>query len=544
MALLVASTVASAGTLTTNYNLNKPADGEHGWGALMRANSDTIDTELKRVDDLATAAASFDEGTATSGSTTTLGDSTKSWGVNSLAGMDLSVKRAGATIRTEPIISNTSNAITFASGTAVAAADTYQVFASGAASRAPRGNLPLTVSTGTYVLTDPDFDNSSFDLTGTLVANVTVQVPNGFAQIFVVDNETTGSYSITVKHAATSGVVVPQGKRVVLYTTGTVVEDITQSGAAEMTRNEIHNGQMRVAQAGTSFAAVADGDYDVDGWLSGKDGTTAVWTIAQATGSDTGKLARTLTVTTADAAVAAGDAVTSKTKIEGYDVVKYLGNTFTLGFRVKSAVTGIHTFAIYDGTSSYLTEYTINSANTWEYKSATIVGGLQAAASTTNSMGIQISFASMCGSTWQATAGTWGAGIKYCTASQVNDVATVSNVFALEDVTMNLGTTVAPDTATYEQDLARAQRYYETQSKALWSGDSTNTGTYRSHASFLVTKRASPTMTFTGISQSNFPAGSPSLNDANIDGVSVFKTANGTGASSFYTYSFTAAARL
>lgn len=458
MLLAISSTALAAGQ-TPNYGLWKPADGEYGWGVMGRDNSDTIDTELKRVDDLASSAAAFDSGTTTGGSITTAADTTKSWGINSLTGMDISIKRAGVTIRTEPITSNTATVITFASGTAVAAADTYQVYASGAASRAPRGNLNFPVTTGTYVLTDPQFDNASFDVNGALVANVTIQIPDGFAQIFVVDNETTGNFAITVKHAATTGVVVPQGKRVILYTTGTIVEDITQSGALEMTRNDVNNGQHRVAQAGTSFPAAAHTAHDVDGWVNNHVGTM-VFTIAQSAGSSTGKLSRTVTVTTADAAVAAGDFVSHNMAIEGYDVVKYIGNTFTVGFRAKSAVTGIHGLSLRDGTSTLVKEYTINSANTWEYKSITVVGGLQAVASSTNSAGLYLQWAGMAGTTYQTTADTWNAGFFISTSSQVNDVATNGNVFGLEDVTMNLGTTVAPDTATYAEDLARAQRYF------------------------------------------------------------------------------------
>jgi len=222
--------------------------------------------------------------------------------------------------------------------------------------------------------------------------------------------------------------------------------------------NDIINGQFRVAQAGTSFAP-ASGSYDLDGWYSLYALTTPGFTVSQGIGSSTGKFARLNTYATAEAVFDTGDYCNNSTKIEGYDAVKYLGNTFTVGFRVRSSVTGVHCLSIHDGTSSYVYEYTINVADTWEYKTITIAGGLQAVASSTNAWGITLHFCNGVGATGQTTAGAWNAGSFYGTVNQVNDLATVGNVFALEDVTMNLGATVIPDSATYEQDLARCQRY-------------------------------------------------------------------------------------
>lgn len=243
------------------------------------------------------------------------------------------------------------------------------------------------------------------------------------------------------------------------------LEDNTAGGArwellSNITKNDIINGQFRVAQAGTSFAAPASGDYDLDGWLQ-TNTSAAVFTVVQIVGSGTGKLGRSVTVTTADATVAAGDYVAQTTRIEGYDIVKYIGNTFTIGFRVKCNITGIHCMTLYTAGYSYVSEYTINAANTWEYKTITIVGGIGVTPPVTNAAGLTIQFTNMCGTSFQTTAGAWNVGNFKGTANQVNDFATISSVFALEDVTMNLGTSVAPDAATYEQDLSRCKRYYK-----------------------------------------------------------------------------------
>lgn len=93
----------------------------------------------------------------------------------------------------------------------------------------PRGVLPLTVTGGTVALTADQFNNTAFDISGVLTSNLTIVVPDGSAQMFIMDNATTGAFTLTVKHANTAGVVVTQGLREILYTTGAIVESLAAS---------------------------------------------------------------------------------------------------------------------------------------------------------------------------------------------------------------------------------------------------------------------------------------------------------------------------
>lgn len=87
-----------------------------------------------------------------------------------------------------------------------------------------RQYLNKDISTGPSVVLDgPEAAKMFHVYTGTLTANVDVIVPteqNGF----YVHNDTTGAFSVTVKTAAGSGVVVTQGKKVKLGCDGTNVE--------------------------------------------------------------------------------------------------------------------------------------------------------------------------------------------------------------------------------------------------------------------------------------------------------------------------------
>ena len=259
--------------------------------------------------------------------------------------------------------------------------------------------------------------------------------------------------------------------------------------------NDSINGQFRVAQAGTSFPAPVTNTYDLDGWLFRYIGTGVV-TVAQATGSTTGKLARAVTVTTADAAIAAGNYYASVTKIEGHDAVKYLAEASTVGVTVSAPVIGIHCIAIYNGTSTYVQEVDILVANTPQ---AVVLNFplTPVIASAVNAWGLEIRFTNACGATYQTTADAWNAGDFYATANQVNDMATISNVFTLEDVTFNLGTSVVPDTATYEQDLARCQRYYKEFTQIKLRNGAALSENVIFERSLPVEMRVAPTVTFT-----------------------------------------------
>lgn len=228
--------------------------------------------------------------------------------------------------------------------------------------------------------------------------------------------------------------------------------------------NDIINGDFRIAQAGTSFAAPAHGAYDLDGWLHGT-ASGAVVTVAQVAGSTPGRLARQVTITTADATVAAGDFLTDITKIEGYNIEKYVGNTFTVAFRAKVPSVGIHCVALRNsaGDRSYIREINFPTANVWQDCSFTVAGGLPTAGTWnyTNGSGLELWFAHMVGTTYQTTPDAWNTGSFLGTANQVNDCATVGNVWALEKVTMNLGTVAAVSEIDVGSELIRAMRYHE-----------------------------------------------------------------------------------
>lgn len=76
--------------------------------------------------------------------------------------------------------------------------------------------------TGNYTLTGAELNRISYSFTGLLTGNRSVIVPNTVQQYWV-SNNTTGSYTLTVKTASGLGQTVAQGGRNILYCDGTNV---------------------------------------------------------------------------------------------------------------------------------------------------------------------------------------------------------------------------------------------------------------------------------------------------------------------------------
>lgn len=264
-------------------------------------------------------------------------------------------------------------------------------------------------------------------------------------------------------------------------------------------------------QRGTSFAAPATATYTADRWTHAYV-TTGVVTISQV--ADAPTLLQTngyftqncfdVNVTTADAAVAAGDYFIVGQKIEGLHC-RHFGFGQTTGvkeicvaFWVKATKTGIYTVAVRNSAAnrSYIAPYTVYVTDTWEYKAIRIPVDASGTWLYTNGIGMSVSWTLMGGSTFQGTDNVWQAGNLFASTSQVNALDTIGNRFRLALVSV----TAAYDPPefehrTYAEELALCQRYYQTGNHAVFH--SNQLGKSWSLACFPVSMRAVPTMTTT-----------------------------------------------
>lgn len=254
-------------------------------------------------------------------------------------------------------------------------------------------------------------------------------------------------------------------------------------------RNKIINGGMNIAQRGTSIAVNTSG-YTLDRWTFSNDSSVpSLVTVTQSTDVPTSTTLSSnyyslrATVTTADTSISTTDYGMLGTPLEGYNVRDLIGRTFTISFWVRSAKTGTHCVSLRNAGNdrSYVLEYTVNTINTWEYKSVTVHGGLITAGTwdwTTGYMYLNFSIKAI-GSTFQTTAGAWQTGNFIGTSGQVNVADTVGNIFAITGVQMEVGNIATP----FEQrlqtlELFLCERYYQ-----LYSGfGQGNKITFKSYA--------------------------------------------------------------
>lgn len=86
------------------------------------------------------------------------------------------------------------------------------------------GVLSKSITGGVNVtLTAVEAGNGILVFTGALTASISVIVPTAPTRPWVVFNNTTGAFTLTVKTASGTGVAVPQGKREIVYCDGTNV---------------------------------------------------------------------------------------------------------------------------------------------------------------------------------------------------------------------------------------------------------------------------------------------------------------------------------
>ena len=314
-------------------------------------------------------------------------------------------------------------------------------------------------------------------------------------------------------------------------------------------RNKIINGDMTISQRGTSFAAVANSTYTLDRFVWFASGTMVV-TITQSTDvpNDTFQNSLKVDVTTVDTSTAAGDFAIINQKIEGYNVRDLIGQTFTLSFWVKSPKTGIHCASFINSgvNRSYVLEYTVITANTWEYKTVTVVGGLITGGTWnwTNGIGLNVVFSLKGGTTFQTTTGSWQVGDFQCTSNQVNIMDNVANDFFLTGVQLEVGTVATPfERRPYGTELVLCQRYFYIGEFAITNGATSASGQILAGRAYHpVEMRITPNITFITGTQLAFAAGAASVSQDTNKSATLFKssTAANTNANFYVQNSYSA----
>jgi hypothetical protein len=276
-------------------------------------------------------------------------------------------------------------------------------------------------------------------------------------------------------------------------------------------RNRIINGGMGIAQRSvgpvTNATANSTLIYEtLDRWgywaqASGK------FSVQQSSTAPTGFSTSALITSSTALSVASNSYYSFSQRIEGFNFAD-LGfgtanaKSFTVSFWVRSSITGTFPFYCFNSgfSRSYVSTFTINSANTWEQKTITVAGDTSGTwVGATNGYGIEVGFTLACGSTYfSPSANTWsstsfGLGLSGAT----NFLATNGATLYITGVQLEVGSVATPfERRDYGRELILCQRYYyrittvNQQFGVGWNGSTT--GSYVM-TTFPVTMRTAPT---------------------------------------------------
>jgi hypothetical protein len=277
-------------------------------------------------------------------------------------------------------------------------------------------------------------------------------------------------------------------------------------------KNRLINGDMRIDARNAGAAVTADGSYAVDRFYSGNS-TDGAFSAQQDSSAPAG-FANSLkvTTTTADGTLTTTQALQLRQGIEGTNIAD-LGwgsanaKTVTLSFWVRSSLTGSFGGSLRNSgaTRSYPFSYTISVADTWEYKTVTILGDTSGTWLTTNGLGIQVIFGLGVGPDRSGTAGAWTGSNVLAPTGATSVIGTLNATWYITGVQLEAGSVATSfERRSYGQELALCQRYcFATINSASSTGSNPPLGFGNARSStnayiqqkMPVTMRTSPSVT-------------------------------------------------
>ena len=241
-------------------------------------------------------------------------------------------------------------------------------------------------------------------------------------------------------------------------------------------RNLIINGAMQVSQRGDSTGVSTQDYYGPDRYSLGINGRDQfVLSISRASdGPDGYSNSYKIQTTTAETSITDTEYLMVRQVIEAQNLQNLAYGTsdakqLTASFWVKSSVAATYAVFLYqyDGNRNIGSTYTINSANTWEYKTVTFAGDTGGTINDDNGNGMYLAFMLAVGPDMSDTNNTsWGSytggrlGFGHSTAA--NAVVTTTNAtWQVTGVQLEVG----PQSTPFEHELTsvtrnKCERYY------------------------------------------------------------------------------------
>lgn len=260
-------------------------------------------------------------------------------------------------------------------------------------------------------------------------------------------------------------------------------------GSALMFRNKVINGNFDIWQRGTTVSSTTNGIFSADRFYTTVTGTGISFTYSQSTDVPSLFAPYSAKLTQSSGNATGVTEYALRHTIEMQNVLPLIGKPVTVSFWYKSSIAGTHGVRLISanitGGTDVTLPFTVNNANTWEYKTLTF-SSLQAGTAVTGALNgtglyLDIGF---------RVAGT-GAG---------QTSVALNAFFNLSQVQVESGTVATP----FEQrpvglELMLCQRYYSvmqgSSQNPCATGFAVNAVSLATNLKFPTTMRSQPTIT-------------------------------------------------
>lgn len=342
------------------------------------------------------------------------------------------------------------------------------VAAVGTEAAASHGDHVHPTDTTRAPLASPTFTGVPAGPTAAAATNTTQLATTAFVEAARVILEAADALKAPLASPALTGTptaptAAPATNTTQLATTAFVLAN-APSGSS--TPNLCTNPGMQVWQNATTLAAMTHRTVLADGWLYGHGAGTSVWTGTRETTTlpDTTVAAKIkVQCTTAEASPAAAVDRHIRWAVHGRDFAPWASTDMKVKFYVRAKKTGVYSVAAINEARdrTYLVEYTVSAADTWELQEVTIPFSTKTGTwNTGDGYGFGLRWALVAGTTYRAAAGAWQTGNYVGSTNLVNAGDSTANYFEITKVQVcptNCPTFSLP---SYDQALQSAYRQY------------------------------------------------------------------------------------
>ena len=236
-------------------------------------------------------------------------------------------------------------------------------------------------------------------------------------------------------------------------------------------RNMIINGDMRIAQRGTSATGInTSGYYTVDKVDVAMSTTAGEFTQSQVTDAPEGfSHALKFDCTTADTSVAAGETTIVMWQLEGQDVQQMLKGTsnakqVTVSFYAKANAAKTYVCELKDFTNTRTVSKAFTVGTSYTRHEITFPADTTGAITSNNAKGLSMNIWLHAGSTYSSGTlqTTWGAQVNANRCAGIdNFFSSTDNTFFITGVQMEVGESASEfEHRTFNEELAMCQRYF------------------------------------------------------------------------------------